>query len=85
MNETRPKLTFFYPGWYAIVMGLCGLALAWHRATPLMGEMASGVALVLGALASCVFAVLAVATLRPGQRTCATRCATPSWPPCRLR
>ena len=68
MNETRPKLTFFYPGWYAIVMGLCGLALAWHRATPLMGEMASGVALVLGALASCVFAVLAVATLLRGHR-----------------
>lgn len=57
------KLKYLYPGWYAIVMGLAGLALAWHRATPLMGEMASGVALVVGALAGLVFVALAVATL----------------------
>ena len=50
------------PGWYAVVMGLAGLALAWHRATPLMGEAAVAVAWAFGGLAAVVFAVLAVAT-----------------------
>ena len=68
MSDTRPKLTFFYPGWYAIVMGLCGLALAWHRAVPLMGEAAGALSAVIGAAAAVVFAVLAVATLLRGQR-----------------
>ncbi len=39
-------------------MGLCGLALAWHRAAPLMGAMADAAALVLGLLAGAVFIVL---------------------------
>jgi tellurite resistance protein len=52
-----------------MVMGLTGLALAWHRATPLMGEMAgAGASLVIGALAFVVFAVLAVATVLRMQR-----------------
>ncbi|MFO1337688.1 MAG: SLAC1 anion channel family protein [Burkholderiaceae bacterium] len=55
-------LKFLYPGWFAIVMGLAGLSLAWHRAAPLMGEMATGVALVVAALAVGVFAVLLAAT-----------------------
>jgi DNA-binding FrmR family transcriptional regulator len=54
--------------WYSLVMGLCGLALAWHRATPLMGEMAGAAALVIGALAALVFVVLAVATVARMQR-----------------
>ncbi len=57
------RLKFLYPGWYAIVMGLSGLALAWHRAAPLMGEMADGVALVSAGLAGLVFLALAVATV----------------------
>jgi tellurite resistance protein len=61
-----PKLRYLFPGWYAIVMGLTGLALAWHRAEPLMGAMATGVALVVGALAAGVFAVLAAATVLRG-------------------
>ena len=65
-TATLPKLRFFFPGWYAIVMGLTGLALAWHRAEPLMGPMATGVALAAGALAAVVFAVLAVATVLRG-------------------
>jgi tellurite resistance protein len=56
------------PGWYSLVMGLAGLALAWHAAVPLLGEMADGVALVVGALAALVFAVLAVATVLRGLR-----------------
>ncbi len=51
-------LKFLFPGWFAIVMGLSGLSLAWHRAVPLMGEMATGIALVIGALASLVLLVL---------------------------
>ncbi len=56
------------PGWYALVMGLAGLSLAWHRAVPLMGEMAGAVSLLIGGLAAAVFALLAVATVVRGQR-----------------
>jgi tellurite resistance protein len=51
------------PGWYAIVMGLAGLALAWHRATPVMGPTADQVAIAVGAVALAAFAALALATL----------------------
>jgi tellurite resistance protein len=57
------RLRHLYPSWYAIVMGLAGLSLAWHRATPLMGTMADGVALVCAAAAGLAFASLLVATL----------------------
>lgn len=56
------------PGWFSLVMGLCGLALAWHRAGPLLGEMAGGLALVAGLVALVVFAVLLVASLLRWQR-----------------
>jgi tellurite resistance protein len=68
MSVHPTPLRFLFPGWYAIVMGLCGLALAWHRATPLMGEAAEGAALALGLLSAAVFAVLAVATVARGLR-----------------
>ena len=61
-------LKYLFPAWYAIVMGLAGLALAWHRAVPVMGEGAGAAALVIGLLAAAVFAVLALATLLRGQR-----------------
>ena len=51
MSPHATPLKFLMPGWFAIVMGLCGLSLAWHRAVPLMGEMAGAGALVVGALA----------------------------------
>jgi len=60
------RLKYLMPGWYAVVMGLTGLSLAWHRASALMGEMATGFALVIGGLAAVVFAVLAVATVLRG-------------------
>ena len=66
--HTPSPLKFMMPGWYAVVMGLCGLALAWHRAVPLMGERAGAVALAVGALAAGVFAVLALATVLRGWR-----------------
>jgi tellurite resistance protein len=51
-------LKFLGAGWFSSVMGLCGLALAWHRAVPLMGEMADAAALVLGGLAALCFVIL---------------------------
>lgn len=68
MPKQATPLRFLYPGWYAIVMGLTGLALAWQRAEPLMGALAASVALVLGVLAAAIFALLAVATVLRGLR-----------------
>jgi tellurite resistance protein len=67
MSSPTP-LKFLFPGWFALPMGLSGLALAWHRAAPLMGEMATGIALVVGAIAALVFLILVVATVLRWQR-----------------
>lgn len=67
MSSPTP-LKFLMPGWFSLVMGLCGLSLAWHRAAPVLGEMADGLALVAGLLALGVFAVLLVASLVRWQR-----------------
>ncbi len=67
MDQPSP-LKFLAPGWFSLVMGLCGLALAWHAATPVLGEMATGAALVLGGVALLVFGVLAAASLLRWQR-----------------
>lgn len=61
-------LKYLFPGWYAIVMGLSGLSLAFHAAVPLMGAMAGAIALVVGVLAAAVFALLAAATVLRGRR-----------------
>lgn len=58
MNPHPSPLKFLVPGWFSVVMGLVGLALAWQGAVPVMGESATGVALVLGALAAAVCVVL---------------------------
>jgi tellurite resistance protein len=65
-NTSRSTpLKFLSPGWFSAVMGWCGLALAWLRAQPLMGEMAGALALLAGAVALLLFLGLAVAsTLR---------------------
>lgn len=60
------KLQYLFPGWFAIPMGLAGLSLAWHRAVPLMGEMAGALAWVVGALAAAVFGLLLLATALRG-------------------
>ena len=61
----QAPLKHLYPGWFAVPMGLCGLALAWLRATPLMGEMATALALVIGTVAALVFvALLGLSVLR---------------------
>ena len=45
---------------FAIVMSVAGLALAWLRAVPVLGELAGAGALVLAALAALAFIVLVV-------------------------
>jgi len=61
-------LKFLMPGWFAIVMGLCGLSLAWFRAQAVMGLGALTVAWALGAAAALVFVVLLVLSLVRLQR-----------------
>jgi tellurite resistance protein len=61
MSSPNP-LKFLMPGWFALVMGLSGLALAWHQAAGVLGDMATGLALVLGLLSALVFVVLVVAS-----------------------
>ena len=63
MPHHPTPLKFLMPGWFAIVMGLSGLALAWHRAAAIMGETASAAALGVGVLAAAVALALAVASL----------------------
>lgn len=67
MSSPTP-LKFLMPGWFATVMGLCGLALAWHRAQGLLGDMAGAVSLLIGLLAAAVAVVLIVASLLRWQR-----------------
>lgn len=61
-------LRYLYPGWYAVVMGLSGLSLAWFRAEASMGPAAAGVARSVGALAAAALILLAFATLLRGWR-----------------
>ncbi|MCL4183865.1 MAG: SLAC1 anion channel family protein [Burkholderiaceae bacterium] len=60
MNAARSPLTFLMPGWFSIVMGLSGLALAWHRAAAPLGAAAGAVAAALALVAAAVFALLLV-------------------------
>lgn len=62
MARHPAPLAFLFPGWFAVVMGLAGLAGAWHRAAPLMGEMADALALLIGALSAALLALLLLAS-----------------------
>ena len=63
MTTRPPALQHLAPAWFSIVMGLCGLGLAWLRAEPLMGELAGPIAGLIGVAGLCIFSVLAVASL----------------------
>jgi len=60
-------LKFLGPQWFATVMGLAGLALAWVAAVPQMGEAADWIAHGVGALAVLVFVVLLLLSSRRAQ------------------
>ncbi|MEW6694523.1 Tellurite resistance protein TehA [Tepidimonas thermarum] len=62
MHTPASPLKFLHPGWFSLVMGLCGLALAWHASAAILGEWAGGAALVIGALAALLCVVLLVAS-----------------------
>ncbi|MDP3423244.1 MAG: C4-dicarboxylate ABC transporter [Burkholderiaceae bacterium] len=58
--RTQTPLQYLAPGWFSVVMGLAGLALAWQASVPVLGESSTGVALVVGALAAVALVVLLV-------------------------
>jgi len=63
MNPT--PLKFLMPGWFSVVMGLAGLALAWLSAGAALGDSATGVSLVVGGVAALVcVAVLGLSLVR---------------------
>jgi tellurite resistance protein len=68
MAHHPTPLQFLGPGWFSVVMGLCGLSLAWFRATSLLGEAAQGVAWAIGLVAGACAVVLALASLVRWQR-----------------
>lgn len=68
MAHHSTPLKFLFPGWFSLVMGLAGLAAAWHQAQPLMGEMAGAVALVVGLVAGATLALLSLASALRLQR-----------------
>lgn len=55
-------LKYLAPAWFATVMGLSGLALAWHQAQALMGDLAGAASWALGGVAAVLATVLAVAS-----------------------
>ena len=69
MSQHHPTpLKFLMPGWFSIVMGLSGLALAWSSAAALMGDWAGAAALALGVLALAAFVMLLGASWMRWQR-----------------
>jgi tellurite resistance protein len=65
MTEQTPASSVQHLGfaWFAMVMGLCGLSLAWARAVPHWGSVALQVSLGVGALAAGVLALLLLGQL----------------------
>lgn len=61
MSATPVALKFLGAGWFASVMGVCGLAVAWLRATRVLGDLAGGIALVLALAAAVGFVTLLAA------------------------
>jgi tellurite resistance protein len=55
------RLEHLAPAWFAMVMGWCGLSLAWLRATDVLGDTALGLGLVGAMFALLVFVLLCLA------------------------
>lgn len=62
MAAPGSPLRFLALGWFSIVMGLSGLAFAWHRAAAQLGEPALAVSVALAILAGAVYATLLALT-----------------------
>lgn len=62
MSAQPAALQHLAPGWFATVMGLAGLSLAWQAAVPVLGDAAGAAAEALGLMAAAVFVLLAVAS-----------------------
>lgn len=60
MPHRPDALKYLAFNWFAVVMTLAGLSLAWGRATPILGDMAGAGALVLGAAAALMLLALLV-------------------------
>ena len=63
MSTNASPLKHLAPGWFATVMGLAGLSLAWQAAVPVLGDGAAAGAAVIGALAAAALLALAAASL----------------------
>jgi tellurite resistance protein len=63
MSSTTESLKYLGPGWFTAVMGLTGLALAWHAAVPVLGEGAGAAGLVISFIAALLLLALAAASL----------------------
>lgn len=68
MAAPGSPLQFLALGWFSIVMGLSGLAFAWHRAAGQLGEPALAVSVALAILAAAVFATLLALTALRARR-----------------
>jgi tellurite resistance protein TehA-like permease len=67
-EQHATPLKFLIPGWFSVVMGLCGLALAWARAAPVMGDFALAGSAIVGALAALVLLLVSGLSLLKMQR-----------------
>jgi len=62
-HRATARLAHLGPAWFVPVMGWCGLAQAWLRATDLLGDTALTLSWVAGAFALMIFNVLCLACL----------------------
>jgi tellurite resistance protein len=59
--RTIASLEHLTPTWFVLVLGWCGLSLAWLRATDILGEQALGLGLVAALMGVLIFVTLCIA------------------------